>query len=356
MGGHDFDTNAVNRRRFFRLGALASAGLLAAPAGTLARPRLRHDPLPLGIASGDPTRTVSYWQNGLYSAYRNLAREDLDLVVHLGDYIYEGGIDPLAPRQRQHDGPEVTSLESYRNRHALYRSDPHLQAAHAAFPWLVVPDDHEVENNYAGAISEDNLDRTLFLPRRARAFQAYYEQMPLRLGSLPVGPDIQLYRSVTFGNLVEFNALDTRQYRSDQPCNDGLQLRCPGALSPAQTMTGPTQEQCLLSRLDRSQARWNVLAQQTMFAQFDFLAGTRQSFNMDQWDGYVAARNRISSFLAQRQPSNPIVITGDIHSSWVHNIKSNFDDAVSATSERSSSARRSRPISPPQPCPSSPPR
>jgi alkaline phosphatase D len=100
---------------------------------------------------------------------------------------------------------------------------------------------------------------------------------------------------------------------------------------PSQTMTGPAQERWLLDRLDRSPARWNVIAQQTMFAQFDFLAGPGQIFNMDQWDGYVAARQRITSFLQQRQPSNPIVIAGDIHSSWVHDIKADFGNASSET-------------------------
>jgi alkaline phosphatase D len=267
------------------------------------------------------------WQNGFYPAYRNLAKEDIDLVVHLGDYIYEYAANPLAPRQ--HDGPEVNSLASYRNRFALYKSDPNLQAAHAACPWLVVPDDHEVENNYANATSEDNIDPAEFLRRRANAYRAYYEHMPLRFTSFPSGPNIRLYRGLTVGNLIQFSALDTRQYRTDQACGDGLQIGCVAALDPAQTMTGPEQEQWLLRRLDRSQARWNVIAQQTMFAQFDFLAGPGQLFNMDQWDGYVAARNRITSFVQQRQPSNPIVITGDIHSSWVHNLRADFADPSS---------------------------
>ena len=269
------------------------------------------------------------WQSGFYSAYRNLAREDLDLVVHLGDYIYEGGANPLAPRQ--HDGPEVGSLASYRNRHALYKTDPHLQAAHAAFPWLAVPDDHEVENNYAGLTSEDEVDPVQFLARRAHAYRAYYEHMPLGARSFPLGGFMRLHRGLTVGNLVRFSALDTRQHRSDQPCGDGIQFRCPEALDPAQTMTGIAQEQWLLGRLDRSAARWNVIAQQTMFGQFDALAGSGQLFLMDQWDGYVAARRRITRVLEARRPSNPIVLTGDIHSSWVHDIKADFDAPASAT-------------------------
>ncbi len=267
------------------------------------------------------------WQNGFYSAYRNLAREDLDLVVHLGDYIYEGPADPAAPRQ--HLGPETMTLAQYRGRYAQYRTDPHLQAAHAACPWLVVPDDHEVDNNYAGASSEDHVDPALFLARRANAYRAYYEHMPLRERSLPMDAEARFYRGLTIGDLVQFSALDTRQYRSDQPCGDGLQFPCAGAFDPAQTMTGPDQERWLMRRLAASPARWNVIAQQVMFAQFDFLAGPGQVFNMDQWDGYVAARQRITSFLQQARPSNPIVLTGDIHSAWVHNLKTDYADVTS---------------------------
>jgi alkaline phosphatase D len=268
------------------------------------------------------------WQAGFYSAYRNLAREDLDLVIHLGDYIYEYG---PRPGPRQHPAPEVQTLADYRNRYALYKTDPHLQSAHAAFPFFAVPDDHEVENNYAGAISEDNADPASFLARRANAYRAYYEHMPLRAGAFPIGPWIRLYRQMIVGDLLQVNALDTRQFRSDQPCGDNLTFPCAGRLDPSQTMTGEAQEAWLLQQLDVSTARWNAIAQQTMFAQFDFLAGDGQIFNMDQWDGYVAARQRITNFLQLRRPSNPIVLTGDIHSSWVHDLKVDYENPASAT-------------------------
>ena len=266
------------------------------------------------------------WQNGFYAAYRNLALEDVDLVLHLGDYIYEDAAIPDAIRQ--HLGLETFTLANYRNRHALYKTDPHLQAAHAAFPWLVVPDDHDVDNNYADGIPQE--EALFFRGRRANAYRAYYEHMPLRRYSAPRGAAARLYRGLTVGDLVQFSALDTRQYRSDQPCGDGLRFPCAGAFDPAQTMTGPAQERWLLERLAASPARWNVIAQQTMFAQFDFLAGEAQLFNMDQWDGYVAARNRITRFLEAATPSNPIVLTGDIHSSWAHNLKADYADESSA--------------------------
>lgn len=270
------------------------------------------------------------WQNGYYTAYRHIANEDLDLVVHLGDYIYEYG--PQTGGPRQHNSPEILTLDDYRNRHALYKTDSNLQAVHAAFPWVVTWDDHEVENNYANFIPEENQSQEAFFQRRANAYKAYYEHMPLRLSSLPNGANMQLYRRLSFGNLAEFNVLDTRQYRTDQPCNDGLKPRCLQAFDDNATMTGTQQEQWLFQGLDKSTARWNILAQQTMLAEYDFDARPELGvFNVDQWDGYVAARQRLLNFLNQRQPCNPVVITGDIHSSWVHDLKLDFNNPSSAT-------------------------
>lgn len=270
------------------------------------------------------------WQNGYYTAYRHIADEELDLVVHLGDYIYEYG--PQSGGPRQHNSPEIVTLQDYRDRHALYKTDPNLQAAHAAFPWIVTWDDHEVDNNYANLTPEDNQSQQAFVTRRANAYQAYYEHMPLRQSSLPKGPNAQLYRRLTFGNLAEFHVLDTRQYRTDQPCNDGLKPRCSQAFDKNATMTGQEQEQWLFQGLDKSRSRWNVIAQQTMLAEYDFDGRPDIGlFNMDQWDGYVAARDRLLSFLKQRQPTNPVVISGDIHSSWVHDLKVDFNNPASAT-------------------------
>jgi len=270
------------------------------------------------------------WQNGYYSAYKHMAEEDLDLVVHLGDYIYEYGPRPGKPRQ--HNSPEIVTLTDYRKRYALYKTDPNLQAAHAAFPWIVTWDDHEVDNNYAGNHPEDDQSKQGFLERRANAYQAYYEHMPLRRSSLPKGANMQLYRRFTFGDLADFNVLDTRQYRTNQPCGDGRKPRCQEAFNPNATMTGKEQERWLFQGLAQSQARWNAIAQQTMLADYNFdPRPDMEVFNLDQWDGYVAARNRLLEFLDQRQPSNPIAITGDIHSSWVHDLKTDFSNPDSRT-------------------------
>ena len=277
--------------------------------------------------------SCQHYEQGFYTAYQHLVEEDLDLVVHLGDYIYEGG--PVANRPRQHNSAEIISLEDYRNRHALYKTDSSLQAAHGAFPWIVTWDDHEVENNYADEISEidtePDQDRAIFRQRRAVAYQAYYEHMPLRPFSRPVGPDMRLYRRLTFGNLAEFNVLDTRQYRTDQPCGDGTKERCAEVFDPNATITGERQESWLLKGLGRSQAKWNILAQQVPIAQRDMRPGEGQTFSMDKWDGYLASRDRLLKFLAERKPSNPVSLAGDVHSNWAMELKSNFDVPESAT-------------------------
>lgn len=270
------------------------------------------------------------YESGYYSAYRDMVQKDLDLVVHLGDYIYaETYLGPAAPRP--HDGPEAKRLHEYRNRYALYKTDVDLQAAHAMFPWIVTFDDHEVENDWADDNPENDVSRDRFLRRRAAALKAFYEHMPVRKSSLPHGPDMAMYRRVAFGDLARFEVLDTRQYRSDQPCGDPP----PGSVGspdcekrgdPDLTMTGPAQERWLLEGLSRSEARWNVLANQVMVAEFDYDSGPGRAFNMDQWDGYPKARRRILGFLKERQPSNPIVITGDWHTSWVNDLKEDFRD------------------------------
>ena len=272
------------------------------------------------------------YQNGFYTAYQHMAEEDLDLVIHLGDYIYEGGIN--AEGVRQHNGPESITLEDYRNRYALYKSDPNLKAAHANFPWTFTWDDHEVDNDYARFIPEDDQSLEAFTQRRATAYQVYYEHMPLRASSMARGAFLQLYRRLSFGDLVTFNVLDTRQYRTDQPCDDTFGPRCEQSFDSAAAMVDQRQENWLRSGLNRSNACWNVIAQQTMFAQFNF--GNTQLlpgdfFNPDQWDGYVVQRDRLIQFLQARKPSNPIIITGDIHSSWVHDIKTDFDSSDSDT-------------------------
>jgi len=273
------------------------------------------------------------YQQGYYTAYRRMAEEDLDVVFHLGDYIYEYGPRPKAIRQ--HNSSEVITLEDYRNRYAQYKSDPDLQAAHAAFPFVCTWDDHEVDNDYADQKSEGFDNPAVFLQRRAAAYQAYYEHLPLHPSSQPRGPEMGLYRRFTFGDLAEFSVLDTRQYRNDQACatkdRGGGQLvtNCQERLNPNRTLLGDRQERWLFNGLGRSQARWNVIAQQYLMAELKQKLGPREAYWTDGWDGYAANRSRILEFIQQRRPTNPVVIGGDIHSFWVSDLKPDFRDPAS---------------------------
>lgn len=268
---------------------------------------------------------------GFYNAFANLAREDLDVVFHLGDYIYEGGFQGNLGRGHA-PAREISSLADHRVRYAQYKADPDLRAAHAAFPWVVTWDDHEVDNNYADEISQDfpGVSREEFLQRRAIAYKAYYEHQPLGRQRLPQGPDLRLYRRFTFGDLAEFNVLDTRQYRDDQ-AGSGRDVPKPEQRDPSRTITGDGQEQWLLEGLARSSATWNVLAQQVFFSQRDFELGPGEIYNYDAWDGYLGSRQRLISGITERNVRNPVVLTGDVHQNYAVDIKEDFDDPDSAT-------------------------
>ena len=274
--------------------------------------------------------SCQHYETGLYTAYEHMVGEELDLVFHLGDYIYEGAA--RNGQVRKHVGGELYTLEDYRNRHAQYKTDEFLRAAHARFPWVVTWDDHEFDNNYAAGISEQrNVDPEEFLKRRASAYQAYYEHMPLRQPAIPRGPDMRLFRRLPFGRLAEFAVLDTRQYRSDQPCGDGNKPLCDGVFDPAATLLGDEQEQWLLAGLQKSPALWNVLAQQIMMARVDRNPEEGAAYSMDQWAGYEEPRTRLLQFLHDRRIANPVVLTGDIHTNWVNDLKIDFDDPSSPT-------------------------
>lgn len=297
-------------------------------AGHETSPKGRTRTLPPADATPERLRfafaSCQHFETGLFTAYEHMLREDLDLVVHLGDYIYEdAGQDK---RVRQHVGQEITTLDDYRNRHAQYKTDPALQAMHAAAPWLVTWDDHEFDNNCANDISEEaEVSPGPFLLRRAAAYQAYFEHMPLRRRALPHGSGMLLYRRVHFGRLADFFVLDTRQYRTDQPCGDGNKPPCEGTLDPRATLLGSTQRDWLLEGLGNSPARWNVLAQQIMMARVDRKTGPDVTHSMDQWPGYEMERRQLLRFFHDRKIANPVVLTGDIHSNWANNLVADFD-------------------------------
>lgn len=286
------------------------------------------------------------FEDGFFTAYRHMIGEDLDLVVFLGDYIYEGAPDPAKETVRKHTGDgEPVSLDEYRIRYGLYKSDPLLQAAHAAFPWVVTLDDHEVDNDWSADTPQDPeiQSREAFLERRAAAFKAFWEHMPMRIANRPNGSSMQIFRRFTFGDLVEFNVLDTRQFRSkSEPCGFGTGplsevlengLTCRQVIAdPGRTILGDRQERWLFNGLARSRARWNVLAQQVPISRLDVgEADGPPEFKLDKWDAYPAARDRLFNFLRQVRPSNPVVITGDLHDNWVAHLKRDFDDPASET-------------------------
>jgi alkaline phosphatase D len=279
--------------------------------------------------------SCQHFEHGYYTAYRHLAEEDLDLVLHLGDYLYESA--PAEGLPRRHAGPAPTDLAGYRLRHALYRTDPDLQAAHAAVPFVLAWDDHEVENDYAGDRSERFDPPAAFRRRRAAAYRAYWEHLPLRRRSRPRGPQARLYRRLRFGDLAELNVVDTRQYRDDQPCGQGgvgrgqVVAGCWERLDPSRTLLGTEQRRWLLAGLARSRARWNVIAQQLLMAELDLQPGRGRAYGSDGWDGYAGDRARILRFLAARRPSNPVVLGGDMHAFWVNDLKADNHRSGAAT-------------------------
>jgi alkaline phosphatase D len=272
--------------------------------------------------------SCAHFESGYYTAYRRMAEDRPDVILHLGDYIYEGGTGTTGVRR--HVGSEIVSLANYRTRYAQYKSDQDLQAAHAIAPWIVVPDDHEVENNYAGMIRANNdpaLTAAQWTARRAAAYRAYYENMPLRAASLPSGADALIYRRIRWGQLATFHMLDTRQYRTDQACDDGTKV-CPAANDPARTLPGLTQENWLLDGLGQHLGTWDFIGQQVFFARKINASGAT---SMDAWDGYTASRARLQNGWVARQVRNPIVLTGDVHKSWASNIKADYANPASAT-------------------------
>ncbi len=266
--------------------------------------------------------SCQHYESGFFTAYEQMAKDDLDLVFHLGDYIYEGGTTDRANAVRRHAGPKLFTLSDYRIRHGQYRADPLLQRMHARCPWFVTWDDHEVENNYASDISAlKGVDPAEFLIQRASAYQAYYEMMPLRRRAVPRGPDMQLYRKASYGRLAELFVLDTRQYRTDQPNGDRLSDLNAAALNKKNTIMGETQRGWLQNGLTASPATWNVLAQQVMMGMVDLSVGDKRAYSMDQWPGYASERIALTQFMKDRTVKNPVVLTGDIHSNWVNDLR-----------------------------------
>lgn len=272
--------------------------------------------------------SCQHYETGYFNGYPHMQQEDLDLVVHLGDYIYEYGGQDNKPRK--HIGKEIETLDEYRTRYSQYRLDETLQETHRLFPWLVTWDDHEFDNNYANLVSEqEGISPEEFLIRRMNAYQAYYEFMPLRRSSFPQGPNMKLYRGCQYGRLANFHVLDTRQYRTDQPNGDHQKPMEGKVFDQTATMLGQDQEYWLMTSLLESQSTWNVLAQQVMMAPLNRGEGDEKRYSMDQWPGYEISRRRLLRFFHERKIPNPIVLTGDIHINWVNDLQLDFNNPKS---------------------------
>jgi len=290
--------------------------------------RTRLSQMSLAVAS------CAHWSAGFYTAYRHMSQEDVDLVLHVGDYIYENGVPHGGARGVKipsYLAPETVTLERYRLQYSLYKSDPDLRAAHAAHPWVVTLDDHEVDNDWADMVNGNANQQEGFRQRRIDAFRAYYENMPLRASAVPEGPDMQLYRTLRYGDLVEINVLDTRQYRDDQAAGGGQAMPNPDSLAEGRTMMGWEQEKWLLGEFERSRARWQVLGNQAPMAETDMDTGEPVSLFMDPWDGYDANRRRVLYGAQERGVQNLVVLTGDRHRHHASNVKADYRDPSAPT-------------------------
>lgn len=293
--------------RFSAGGEISPSGTVrtAPAAGTLA------DRVRIGVAG------CQHYEVGLYTAYRHLSQEsDLDAIFHYGDYIYEGSGQPgKKDRIRAHVGDEIYSLDDYRRRYALYKSDPDLQAAHAAAAFLISYDDHEVDNNWAGAIDQDATPSEVFLLRRAAAMQAWYENLPVRRAQFPVDGRVRMFRRLDYGRLLRIHVLDTRQYRSPQPAG-----------AQGQTMLGQQQEAWLGEGLSGG-STWNLLAQQVMVMPMIYPPSRKAGpVNHDSWSGYPEARKRLVTQIEDRKLTNVVVATGDVHRHHAGNVPRNDKD------------------------------
>lgn len=276
------------------------------------------------------------WSSGYYTAYEHLAAEDLDLVVHLGDYIYETSW--LLARQGATVPPQLTGeavdLTGYRLRYAQAKAEAPLRAAHAAFPWLVTFDDHELDNNWAGDNPGLGVDVYLLPPlfrrRKAAAFQAMYEHQPMRLAHMPSGTSVRMHRRYRFGDLAEFTMLDTRQYRTAQACGDGSAVvDCADRYATDRTILGPAQRDWLIDGFAAAATRWQVLGNQVAMAQSDYDPGPDLLLGTDGWDGYIADRNAVLGAATDHDIANLVVITGDRHENYVADLRRDYRDPES---------------------------
>ena len=279
---------------------------------TLPGPNAEVSSLRLALAS------CQHYEQGQYVAHDEIARQSLDLVLFVGDYIYESSNPQYAVRSHGSDEPKT--LAQYRARYELYKRDPALQAAHAAHPWVLMWDDHEVVNDYANDQDRQYTPVAEFLQRRAAAYQAYFEHQPLWLGPQAQRPtELRLYDQLAWGKLAELWTLDCRQYRSAQACRDPVRgggrmvVQCDELTRPDRTMLGQTQERWLEQGLQRSTRTWKLLAQATQISSTGVNTPAGRSHWNDAWDGYPEARRRLLQAIVDAKQRNVVTLGGDVH-------------------------------------------
>ena len=305
--------------RFFFKNEVSRVGRFrTAPAADFAAPNIRF-----GLAS------CSNYEGGYFAAYRHMAlRNDLDFILHVGDYIYEyesGGYGAGPAIGRVHDPiTEIVTLQDYRRRHAVYKLDPDLQALHAAYAFICTWDDHDLTNDAWRAGAENHQPETEgdFFTRQANAYRAYFEWMPIRLPDPATAPT-RIYRQFKFGQLADLSMLDLRQYRDEQPAS-GLD---PAKDDPNRVIVGRDQLDWLEGHID-SAAQWKLIGNAVMVTPVDFRQPLPEGileelglmmgvpFNVDAWDGYTDDRRELLEFIGANGISNVAFLTGDIHSSW----------------------------------------
>ncbi|QYF95478.1 alkaline phosphatase D family protein [Massilia sp. PAMC28688] len=290
--------------------------------------------LKLAVAS------CQHWEFGSYAAHRHIAAAGPDLVAFLGDYIYEWGPYHLRHPARAQRVDESFTLAQYRARYAQYKTDRDLQASHHAAPWIVTWDDHEVANDYAR--DRDERLSPDFPARRAAAYQAFYEHMPVRLMVPRPGAfgDMRIYQRYDWGQLARLHVLDDRQYRAAHACparkerggSSSVTRACKELRDPARSMLGAAQEAWLADGFATSRARWNIVAQQTPMAQSSQLPLTTPNagrFWNDGWDGYPVSRERLFDALRESRAQNPVILSGDVHTFYATDLKPDFNRPAS---------------------------
>jgi alkaline phosphatase D len=289
---------------------------------TLPAPDDSPDSFSIGVAN------CQDFGSGYYAAHRHLAAEPVDLVFFLGDYIYErAGADTPeeATALRRNYGPACTTLEQYRTRYAQYKQDADLQAAHHAFPWVMLWDDHEVENNYAGGIPDHDGDPETFVAKRAAAYQAWYEHLPVRIDP-PEGTDVEIWQDFAVGDLAHFFVIDVRQSSDPIACRDTSTIdmgpACDELADPARTNLGEAQESWLFDGLEQADRTWTVLVNPILMSGLDISEqGQDPAFYMELWDGYPEMRRRLVEFLTDNDVPRPVVLSGDYHAAFVGDLK-----------------------------------